>query len=132
MNKLKILIVEDDAEMRLALHIRLKAHGYETAFAADGLSATSMAVKETPDLILLDIGLPAGDGFVVMDRLRKHTKLAMVPVIVLSARDARGNKERALESGCCAYFQKPVDNKILVATIDQALRNSGATAHSIQ
>jgi len=126
MDKHKILIVDDDNDLRRALHIRLRSFGYETVFAIDGVSAIAMALKETPDLILLDLGLPAGDGFVVLERLRKNTKLSCIPVIVLTAREARGNKEKALAGGCCAFLQKPVDNDDLLAAIQKALNGSGA------
>ncbi len=126
MSKLKILIIDDDNDIRRALHIRLRAHGFDTVFATDGLSATNTALKEAPDLILLDLGLPAGDGFVVMERLQKNTKLSCIPVIVLTARESRGNEEKARAAGCCAFFQKPADNDDLISAIDKALRESGA------
>ena len=126
MNKPKILIIDDDNDMRRALHIRLRSHGYDTVFATDGLSAMKTALKEVPDLILLDLGLPAGDGFVVMERLQKNTRLSCIPVIVLTARECRGNQERALAAGCCAFFQKPADNGELMSAIEKALRESGA------
>jgi DNA-binding response OmpR family regulator len=126
MNKAKILIIDDDNNLRRALHIRLKAAGYETAFAVDGLTAMNIALKEAPDLVLLDLGLPAGDGFVVMERFQKHTKLSCIPIIVLTARVARGNQERALAAGACAFFQKPVDHEALLAAIAQALKETGA------
>jgi CheY-like chemotaxis protein len=124
MSKAKILIVDDDTDMRRALHVRLRAHGYETAFASDGLTATNVALKEAPDLILLDLGLPAGDGFVVMDRFHKNSELSSIPVIVLSARDPQGNEEAARSAGCFAYFQKPADNGELMSTIGRALGES--------
>ena len=80
----KILIVDDDSDIRRGLNVRLQANGYEVLFAADAISALSVAVKERPDLIILDIGLPAGDGYVVMERLQNYPALACVPVIILS------------------------------------------------
>src|SRR5258705_13336955 len=99
MSKRKILIIDDDSDIRLGLNIRLRASGYATAFAGDGVSAIRMARKERPELILLDLGLPAGDGFAVLDRLKINTDLSHVPVIVLSARDAEANERRGLEGG---------------------------------
>ena len=81
--KKKILIVDDDADLRAALNIRLRANGYEVAFAADALSAVAQARKLTPDLILLDLGLPAGDGFSVLERLKANDSLSLIPVIVV-------------------------------------------------
>jgi DNA-binding response OmpR family regulator len=88
----------------------------------DGYSAINMAQKEKPDLIILDIGLPAGDGFVVMERLGKVPSLTVIPVIVLTARDLQTNKMRALKAGAVAFFQKPADNDKLLTAIQKALR----------
>ena len=99
MSNKKILIVEDDADVRLGYHVLLKANHYDTFFAADSLSAISEARKHQPDLIILDLGLPAGDGFIVLDRFRANTYLSIIPVIVVSARAIHGNKERALKAG---------------------------------
>jgi DNA-binding response OmpR family regulator len=117
----KILIVEDDSDVRLGYHVLLKAHGYETHFASDSTSAVSEARKLLPDLIILDLGLPAGDGFLVLDRYRANTFLSVVPVIVVSARDLRGNRERALTGGAQAYLQKPFDDEQLLALIREHL-----------
>jgi DNA-binding response OmpR family regulator len=121
MSKKKILVVEDDADVRLGYHVLLKAHGYDTFFASDGSSALGEARKHQPDLIILDLGLPAGDGFVVMERLKTNTYLSMVPVIVVSARDIRSNKERALAAGVKAFFHKPWRDDELLATIAETL-----------
>jgi DNA-binding response OmpR family regulator len=113
----KILIVDDDPDLRTALRVRLRANRYETVSAVDGYSAISQAYKEKPDLIILDIGLPAGDGFVVLDRLHKNPELADIPVIVLTARDPDSTERKALEMGACAFFQKPADNGALLGVI---------------
>ncbi|HVS90117.1 MAG TPA: response regulator [Candidatus Acidoferrum sp.] len=120
MNK-KILIIEDDPDVRLGYHIRLKANNYDTFFAADAFASMSEARKHQPDLIILDLGLPAGDGFVVMERLKAITHLAVIPIIVVSARDRRENGDRALKAGAKAFLQKPVDNNELLAVIRQLL-----------
>ena len=117
----KILLVDDDKDVLQALNVRLKSKGYQVAVAGDALAAVSTARKEKPDLIVLDIGLPAGDGFVVMQRLKSLYDLALTPIIVLSAREATATKEQALEAGALAYFQKPVDTKIFLAAIERAL-----------
>jgi two-component system KDP operon response regulator KdpE len=119
MSNKKVLIVEDDADVRRGLHVFLKANHYDTFFAADGTSAVSEARIRQPDLILLDLGLPAGDGFIVLEWLRGNTHLSMIPVIVVSARDLRGNKERALKAGARAYVQKPWNDNELLAIISE-------------
>ncbi len=121
MSKKKILVVEDDADVRLGYHVLLKAHDYDTFFAADGSAAIGEARKHQPDLIILDLGLPAGDGFLVMERLKANTYLAMVPVIVVSGRDIRANQERALAAGAKAFFHKPWRDEELLAIIAQTL-----------
>ena len=117
----KILIIEDDQDVVRAMAVRLKAHGYDLVVARDAISAISTARKEKPDLILLDLGLPGGDGFVVMERLRALPDLVLVPVIVVSARDPKTNESRALKAGACSFFQKPFDSAELLAAIQNAL-----------
>ena len=119
MNTKKILVVEDDADVRLGYHILLKANNYDTCFAADSLAAVSEARKQKPDVIILDLGLPGGDGFLVMERLRVNTNTAMIPVVVVSARDLHGTKDRALKAGAAAYVQKPWNDNELLALISQ-------------
>jgi DNA-binding response OmpR family regulator len=124
MKRKRILLVDDDEDLLRGLNFRLRANGYETILAMDGYSAINMAQKEKPDLIILDIGLPAGDGFIVMERLGKVPSLTLIPVIVLTARDLQTNKMRALKAGAVAFFQKPADNDKLLDVIQKAFRKS--------
>jgi DNA-binding response OmpR family regulator len=121
MDKPKILIVDDDSDLRRALKIRLRANHFDTVQASDGYSAIAMAQKEQPNLIILDLGLPAGDGFAVLQRLRDSDSLSSIPVIVLTARDPQSNKQQTLQAGATAFFQKPVDNTELLAVIRESL-----------
>lgn len=125
-----ILIVEDDPDVRNGLHIRLKANGYATVLAADAPSSLSQARKHAPDLIILDLGLPGGDGFLVMDRLKTNPTLAVIPIIIVSARDVHANHERALKAGAKAFLQKPVENAELLRVIRQTLGEAGAPDES--
>jgi DNA-binding response OmpR family regulator len=122
MEQPKILIIDDDPDLRLALKIRLQANHYDTVQASDGYAAISVAQKEHPDLIILDLGLPAGDGFVVLKRLQDSDALASIPVIVLTARDPQPSQEKAMQAGATAFFQKPADNNELLAVIRATLR----------
>ncbi len=117
----KILIVDDDPEMRLAMHIRLKANNFEVSFAVDGVSAVAEARRQRPDVILLDLGLPAGDGFTVLERLQGNDSLSCIPVIVVSGRDRAAHRDRSLKAGARLYLQKPVRNADLLLAIDQVL-----------
>jgi DNA-binding response OmpR family regulator len=133
MSNKKILVIEDDADVRLGYQVLLKANNYDTFFAIDSVAAISEANKHQPNLIILDLGLPAGDGFVVLERFRGLPNLQNVPVVVVSARDAQANKDRALKAGAKAFFQKPWDDDELLATISQLLGTSepaGAEAAS--
>jgi DNA-binding response OmpR family regulator len=124
MEKPKILIVDDDPDLRRALKIRLQANHYDTVQAADGYSALAVAQREHPNLIILDLGLPAGDGFVVLKRLQNSDALSNIPVIVLTARDPQSNEQKTLQAGATAFFQKPADNTELLDVIRATLRNT--------
>jgi DNA-binding response OmpR family regulator len=121
MPKPRILVVDDDPDLVRAMRLRLRANNYDVATATDGYSAIASAQKERPSLIILDLGLPVGDGFVVLDRLQNSDALAGIPVIVLSARDPQTNEERALKAGAAAFFQKPADNDELMNVIRVSL-----------
>jgi DNA-binding response OmpR family regulator len=121
MTEKTILIIDDDQHLLLGLTARLKAKGYRVICATDAISAITVARKQVPDLIILDLGLPAGDGFRVLERMRNLADLVAIPVIVLSARDPADNKKRALDAGAMAFFQKPPDNHEFLSAIRYAL-----------
>jgi DNA-binding response OmpR family regulator len=121
-NRAKIMVVDDDPDLRQALSLRLRANQYDTVNVCDGYSAIAMAQKEHPHLIILDLGLPAGDGYAVLKNLQQYPALATIPVIVLTARDPEGNEKRTLESGAVAFFQKPADNEELLGVVRACLQ----------
>lgn len=121
MAKKKILIVDDNEDVTSGLRVLFRAHDYLTVLAGDAVSAISQAKSEKPDLILLDLGLPAGDGYIVMERLSNIDDLASIPVVVFTARDAETHRELSLEAGAKAFFQKPVDPAELLLSIQQIL-----------
>jgi len=120
----KILIVDDDPDLRRAMKIRLRANHYDTVHASGGCSAIAMAEKWRPSLIILDLGLPSGDGFAVLKHLRETDALSSIPVIVLTARAPQFNESRALQAGATAFFQKPADNQQLIDEIRKAVPNN--------
>jgi len=122
MNRAKIMVVDDDPDLRQALSLRLRANNFDTINVCDGYSAIAMAQKEHPHLIILDLGLPAGDGYAVLKNLQQYPALSVIPVIVLTARDPEGNEKRTLESGAIAFFQKPADNEELLGVIRASLQ----------
>ncbi len=122
-----ILIVEDDRDQMIGLAVRLRANGYQVLCASDGTTAFTQANKLFPNLIILDIGLPAGDGFKVIEWLAGLATTAAIPVIVLSGRDPDLARDRVLRLGAKAFFQKPADNDALLAAIREIL-TTGSTA----
>jgi DNA-binding response OmpR family regulator len=117
---LKILVVEDDQDIRQLLHVQLTHAGYETAFATDAAAALGVARRERPNLIVLDLGLPAGGGFVVMERLKSLPELEMVPVVVITARSAVEG-EKAVELGAKSFILKPFKGEELIGEIRRVL-----------
>jgi DNA-binding response OmpR family regulator len=118
---IKILVVDDEKDFLRILGSRLKASGYDVAFAMDGISAIAVAKEEKPDLIILDIGLPAGDGFYVMHQLSAIAQTVLIPVIIVTGQDDSAAKKRSLEAGAKAFLQKPVDKDELLDVIEKVL-----------
>lgn len=118
----KILIIEDDEAIATGLMLNLKLEGFETKCSNDGIAALEDIETFLPTLVLLDIGLPRKDGFEILSHLR--TKKNMVPVIVLSARDAKSDKVNALRMGADDYMTKPFAIAELLARMDAVLRRA--------
>jgi CheY-like chemotaxis protein len=117
----KVLIVEDDpANMKLVL-MSLRQHGYALVEAHDGQEAVDMAVKEKPDLILMDVRLPKLSGIEVTNRLRQMPAFHGVPIIGLTAHAMAGDREAALEAGFDEYLTKPFNTRELPGLIADAL-----------
>ncbi len=119
--KSRVLVVEDDPELRRALALNLTARGYQIHTAADGGEALSQAAARLPDVILLDLGLPDLDG---MDVLRAIRGSSRTPIVVLSGRTSSGDKVDALEAGADDYVTKPFDINELVARLRAVTRRS--------
>jgi DNA-binding response OmpR family regulator len=115
-----IAVVEDDPDIRELLERTLKNAGYTTAHARDAVSALGVIRKASPELILLDIGLPGGDGFVVLERLAQFDALAMIPVIVITAQPSA--RERAADARVAGFITKPFTSDELLAAISSVLR----------
>jgi len=131
MPKIKILIVDDNDDVSKGLRVIFRAHGYTTILASDAVTAISQAKNENPDMIVLDLGLPAGDGYVVMERLSNIESLASIPVIVFTARDEASHKQRSIQAGAKAFFQKPVAPEVLLAAIQQVLGCTNSAQPSV-
>ncbi len=115
----RILVVDDEPQIRKALSVNLRARGYEVDLAATGEEALTLAAGNHPDLVLLDIGLPGINGIEVVEGLRGWTT---VPIIMLSVRDAEEDKVRALDAGADDYVTKPFGMNEVLARLRAALR----------
>jgi DNA-binding response OmpR family regulator len=122
---LKALLVDDDEDLLVALAAPLRRKGLEVAVATDAVTAVATAIKESPDVIVMDLGLPGGDGTMVMRRLHALPKLSGVPVLVISGRDPASHRDAALAAGAAAYLTKPVAPDALVAAVIEALGAPG-------
>ena len=121
MSASRILVVEDEGDALRALDLRLSAAGYDVLTAADAMQATACIRRERVDLILLDIHLPAGGGFKILERLRTTPKTEAIPVIVITADPSAETKRRCWEYGYFAYFRKPYHPQRLLEAITLAL-----------
>jgi len=122
-----VLLVEDEAEMRRALRPSLRSHGYQLVEAATGREGLAQAAGRNPDVILLDLGLPDGDG---LDVVRELRRFSLAPIIVISARGQERDKVAALDLGADDYLTKPFGVVELQARIRVALRHQGSLTPS--
>lgn len=121
-DKQRILVVDDEPELRQMLHRYLEAEGFEVAEATDGETALSRIRSSPPDLMVLDVGLPGADGFTVLQETRR---LSQVPVIMLTARAEEVDRVIGLTIGADDYIAKPFSPRELVARIRAVLRREG-------
>ncbi len=123
-----ILLVEDDPKISLALGIRLRHSGYEVVSAPDAVHAMAKALKHEPHVVVLDINLPGGDGFLVAERLRAGDTTANVPIIFITASKLPGLAERAASLGAVALVEKPFSAAQLSEALQRALGEDRAAA----
>ncbi len=116
-----VLVVEDEAQMRTFVRIALEAHGYQMLEAPTAAEGIRQARSYSPDVVLLDLGLPDGDGSRVMRRIREYSK---VPILVISARGNEDSKVHALDEGADDYLTKPFGAAEMMARIRVALRKA--------
>ncbi len=123
MEKLKVLVVDDEERMRKLISDFLKAKDFEVLEAADGEEAIDLFFEEKDiSLLILDVMMPKMDGWAVLKSIREHSR---VPVIMLTARSEETDELRGFEYGADEYISKPFSPKILVARVEALLRRSG-------
>ena len=116
----RVLVIDDEAQIRRFLDIGLRAEGYAVLLAANAAEGLALAATQSPDLVILDIGLPDREGHDVLAELRQWSA---VPVLMLSVRDAESEKVRALDRGANDYVTKPFGIQELMARLRALLRN---------
>lgn len=119
--KEKILIVEDNPRNMRLLKMTLGARGYTLLEATDGGEALDMAIREQPDLIIMDIQLPKVNGLAVTKKLREIPEFRHIPIIAITAYAMKGDRERVIRAGCDAYLPKPINTRELPRVVAQML-----------
>ena len=114
-----VLVVDDEPQIRRTLATNLRARSFEVVLASTGEEALTLAARQPPDVVILDLGLPGIDGITVIERLREYSN---VPIIVLSVREQEADKVRALDVGADDYVTKPFGMDELLARLRAALR----------
>lgn len=120
-NNIKVLIIEDEKNILTFMNKILKKHGYQTLCAENGLKGISIIEDRSPDIVLLDLGLPDMDGISLITRIRTWSN---IPIIVISARNTEHDKVLALDQGADDYITKPFGTSELLARIRASLRHS--------
>ena len=120
-DKKNILIVEDNQEQALALAMFLKGNGFIPRVAYDATFGIMTVRQLKIDLIILDLGLPGGGGFFVLESVKKNTLSFDIPIFVLTAKIEEGLEKKCFEKGASAFFTKPFDAEKLLAAVKQAI-----------
>jgi len=116
----KVLIAEDDEFSRAAVRMMLEGR-YELIFAGDGRAAVDKYFSASPDVVLMDIMMPDVDGYEAFDRILKEAKQPIVPIIALTAKVMKNDKDNLLAHGFADYIPKPIDDELLIKTIEKHL-----------
>lgn len=121
MDKKKILIIDDEPDFVRVVQLRLEAAGYHVLAAFDGMQGVSAAHKEKPDVIILDIMMPAMHGHRVCEALKKSSKTWTIPIIYLTAKGNKADEDLAYKLGAEHFLTKPYDPQVLLKVIEKAL-----------
>lgn len=130
MQQPRILLVEDDLKIAKALMARLRSIDFSVSHAVDATTGLAAAVREQPDLIILDVSMPAGGGFFVAEKIKLNPKVAGTPFIFITASKARGVADKAKELGAAGFLEKPFSSQKLVELIQSALAEGAQVSDS--
>jgi CheY-like chemotaxis protein len=121
--KPSVLVVDDDEDIRFLTAEFLRKEGYRVTEAGSAGEAEAAALIQTPDLVLMDIGMPGVDGLSAVWHMRQHPELADVPVVIVSAYDSFDLRAEAAAEGCKGYLTKPLDAALLKSIVSKILRS---------
>lgn len=125
---MKILIVDDDAFIRLPLEFGLRQEGFEPSTATDGLEALARIEQDPPELVVLDVMMPGPDGFETCEAIKRDARFSSIPVVLLSARWRDGDRERARQVGAEDLLSKPCSPADLVRRVREMFPMEGSDA----
>ena len=117
MSKGRILIVEDNMDTYELVHFILEKNGFETFLAVNGREGVNAALKQKPDLIVMDMSMPEMDGWTATGLIKKDEQTKSIPLLALTAHALPGDRQRAMDAGCDEYITKPMDLDELVEAI---------------
>ncbi len=117
----KILIVEDNRQNMRVVEMTLRPHDYTLLEATNGEEALEIAVRDKPDLIIIDIQLPKANGLEVTRTLRQMPAFSHIPIIAVTAHAMKGDKEKAIDAGCDVYLTKPINTRELPGVVAKML-----------
>ncbi len=117
----KILVVEDNEKNMYLIGFILRNSGYEVLEAWTGEEGFDLAIKEKPDLILMDVQLPGMDGLETTRRIRESETADQIPIVALTSHAMTGDKEKALNAGCTGYLEKPINPETIIASLEKYL-----------
>ena len=118
----QVLVIEDNPDNLGLISIALERAGYEVIFAADGIEGVRLASEQKAVFIIVDINLPDIDGYEVTRRIRQSPGNETIPIVAITSAAMTGDREKTIEAGCTAYFEKPIDPLTIVEKIHAAIR----------
>ena len=123
--KPSVLVVEDNAMNKVLVKEVLTMHGYSVIEASTGKEAVETALRENPDIVLMDINLPEMDGIAAMKLIKRSETLKNMPVVALTASAMQGDREKIMAEGFDGYVPKPIEFKVLLRTLEEGLKEQG-------
>lgn len=128
----KILVVDDEKNIRLVVGKSLEKSGFDVYYAVDGVQAVDKANKLNPDLILLDLRMPKMNGFLVLEALKSDAATEEIPVIILSALSEEDNVQKVISSGAEDFLVKPISQSDLLAAVEESIMEENNNQDEIE